>query len=205
MADVNWPGLTVEPVKDLLTGLTFNAGVSESRPSEAAGFPGQTTQRIMLLLPGEARLQPPTRLRVRGLVVRVLGTQMPPEPGGGTLVTCQLVNPDLPDIIMIFRKDTTFDRVTNKNVVVEVPIWTGDAHLISGDPRVGAVGGELAPASDVTVTIPGHVTADLDDAWLRVTSAVAPALRGLELKIAGEITDSTSPFRRLIARGKGVF
>ena len=200
-----WPGLSMEPVEDLTSGITFDAAVSESsRASQVAGRPGQTAQRITLLLPGEARLAPPTRLRLRGYVVRVLGTQMPPEPGAGALVSCELVNPDLPDVITLYREESSFDREANRSITVEHEIWAGEAHLSSGQPRVGDVGGELAPASEVIVTIPGHVAADLDGAWLRVDSAVAPSLRGLVLKIAGEVVDSTSSLRRLIARGKGV-
>lgn len=199
-----WPGLHLELVEDLRTGRVLQVGVSEAGPSQATQRPGQTSQHVTLLLPVAERLAPPTRLMVRGLVMRVLGTQMPPEPGAGALVLCELINPDLPDRAVIYRPAVTFDRATNKNTVTETVLWAGEAHFASGDPRISDSGGELAPDSTVVVTLPIDVDIDVDDAWIRATTTSEPALRGATLKVAGEIFDSSLPLRRLSCQMRGV-
>ena len=201
---MTWPGLHLEAVEDIGSGATLRVGVSEVRPGQTGDQAGQSVQRVMLLLPSGERLTPPTRLRVRGLVMRVLGTQVPPIPGEGSLVTCELVNPDLPDAVHIYRPTTAFDRASNRNATVETPIWTGEAHLKSGDPRMGVVGGEPAPPSAVTVSLPRDMAADLDGAWLRVVDTSQPGLVGVPLKIAGDVTDSTSSLRVIVCHVRGV-
>lgn len=185
------------------TDRTLMVAVAERPASTAVGRSGVTEQRVELLLPEAERIVPPARLLVRDLELRVLGTQMPPWQDAPALITCQLVNPDLPDDVTFYRVVSEFDPEANRHVDEESAVWSGACHVASGDPRLIDTAGELAPLERVTITcITPVVGVDLTGLWARVTHAVNPAVAG-DYKLVGEALDSTSRLRRFVAERKG--
>jgi len=98
-----------------------------------------------------------------------------------------------------------FDRDENRDVVSETGLWSGEAHVVSGDPRLADVAGEHAPVNVATITLPEDtVELDLSDAWLRVVTSIGGVTAGAVFRLAGDVLDSTSPLRRVIGHRKGV-
>lgn len=195
----------LEVVEVLGEGRTVLASVSEHRPSQSAvGAPGQTLQRVMLLLPSGERLQPPVRIVARGLTMRVLGSQVGPVSGEPSIVTCELVNLDLPDSVQVSLPGArALDKATGRFVQSSAPLWAGEAHISSSAPAVADVAGEEAPVDRVTITLP------LDAPYAAghevfVTATRAPGLGGAVFRLSGEVLDSTAATRRVIGYRPGV-
>lgn len=198
-------GFPLESVEVLGEGRSLSVLVSERAPSVTSAVAGETRQQVRLLAPSGESLAPPVRLLVRGYVARVIGSQAPPIPGEPSLITCQRVHSDLPDSVVIFRRMSVFDRDENRDVVTETGLWSGEAHVVSGDPRLADVAGEQAPINVATITLPEDaVELDLSDAWLRVVTSIGGLTAGAVFRLAGDVLDSTSPLRRVIGHRKGV-
>lgn len=181
-------------------GTPLSALVSEHAPSAQAGSTGQTMQRIKLLVSGALSLLPPERITVRGVEVRVLGTQAPPMPGEAAIVTCERVNPDLPDDIKIIRLEEagSLDDETGRFAPVEEELWEGAAHVVSGVPATVESAGADAPLDKVTVTTPlsAPYAAGLH---IRIATTRTPGIPGADFVMSGEVLDSTADLRRVIA------
>lgn len=183
---------------------SFMALVSERAPSAATGRGGETVQVVKLLVPDGRRIDPPARLLVRGAEVRVLGTQAPPVPGGESLVTCERVNPDLPDDGSLVRAGApVLDDGTGRLVVVETVLWSGPVHVASGVPSAVEAGGESGPLDKVTVTLPMSAPVANGDV-LRVTLSRNPAVAAGDYRVEGEVLDSSSALRRVVAYRLGM-
>lgn len=192
-----------EPAQIVGTEDALEVGVLEGDPRETAGKPGQTSQRVQLLIPDARRLDPPMRLMVRGVEVRVLGSKMPPWPGEPSITICERVNPDFPDELVLYRVTEAFDPETNRTEQAETEVWTGSGHVASGDPRLVETAEERAPLDRVVITCNTGLTGvELDDLWARVTHSVNPAVTGV-YKLTGESLDSSSRQRRFVAERKG--
>lgn len=191
---------TVETVPRLL-----QVGVSEARPSEAQqGIPGQTSQRVSLMIPSGDLLDPPLRLVVRGREVRVIGTQAPPFMGAPSLVTCERVNPDLPDEVTITEATgpPVLDVETGLYVAPVATLWSGPAYVTSGVPATVDVSGEVSPLDKVTIVIP-PVAPYRADLRVEVTISRAPGLVGARFKLSGEVLDSGAALRRVVGYRQG--
>lgn len=189
----------LEPVTVVDDGTVLQMGVSEHAPSSQAGTPGQTMQRFQLLLPTRERLTPPTRLQVRGLELRVLGTQVAPWPDAPSIVTCELVNPDLPDDAQLIRTgDEVLDDTTGRFIAAETVLWSGGVHINSGVPATVEAAGVDAPLDKVTITMP--LIAPYEAGLIvRVTSGRTPGVGGVDYRISGEVLDSSAALRRVVA------
>lgn len=183
----------------------IQAGVLESAPSQAeVSSPGQVSQQVTLLLPSGERLNPPLRLMVDGSELRVVGTQAAPFPDAPSLVTCERINPNLPDEVTITEEtgSAVLDVDTGLYVTPASPIWSGAAHVVSGVPGVVEAGGEDAPLDKVTITVP--LSAPYGDGFrMQVTSSRAPGLQGAAFKLSGEVLDSTASLRRMVGYRQG--
>lgn len=198
-------GFASELVEILGEGRRIDALVSERAPTLNAVTQGETRQLVKLLLPSGELLHPPMRVAIRGAVARVLGTQQAPVVGEPSLVTCRRVHADLPDAILIYRKTTEFDRATNRDRVTEVGVWSGEAHVASGDPRAVAVAGEQVALNAVTVTLPMDVASmDLSGCWVRVLASPSASTLGVKARYVGDVLDSSSALRRIVAHREGV-
>lgn len=184
--------------------VTYAVAVSESAPTAQVGRSGEVAQRVTLLLPDAKRLTPPMRLRVRGLDLRVRATQMPPWPGEPALVTCELVNPDLPDEAVVFTIAKGFNPEDNTVARAETSLWTGAVAIDASDPRLAVTAGELAPVGRATINTDMPASVDLNDAWLRILASPTPALVGTTYKLVGETSDSSTSMRRVIGEWKAV-
>lgn len=184
--------------------VTLSVGVAELTPSEASERDsGQTRQSVALMLPTRARLDPPTRLLVRGDELRVLGTQVGAFPDAPSVVTCERVNPNLPDRVRLVSVGArTLDPVTALYTEVTTQVWTGDAHVVSGVPSTVDLEGEDAPLDRVTVTVP--LSAPYAEGLrVEVTDSRVPGLVGRHFTASGEVLDSDAALRRFIAYRPG--
>lgn len=200
---MNWGEAAGAESVEIVGGGTMRAGVLEGDPRAAVGKPGQTAQRVQLLALDGRRLDPPARLVVRGSVVRVLGTQVPPWPGEPSIVTCERVNPNLPDRVRLVSVGArTLDPVTALYTEVTTQVWTGDAHVVSGVPSTVDLEGEDAPLDRVTVTVP--LSAPYAEGLrVEVTDSRVPGLTGRHFTASGEVLDSDAALRRFVAYRPG--
>ena len=185
-------------------GGSFLAAISERAPSaQSAG--GATAQRVMLLVPSGERLAPPALLEARGVRLRVLGTQAPPWPGEPSLVSCELVNPDLPDSVQIVDPGArVLDPATGRfTEAASGPLWSGMAHVESGVPPTLDVAGEVTPADRVTITLPVEAPYAAGRV-LHVVTARTPGLASARFALSGEVLDSSAGLRRVIGHRLGV-
>lgn len=195
---MTWPGLDLELIQ-VVGGGELRGGVSEAPPAMSRDLPGRTLQRVTLLLPDEARLTPPARVIVRGMEMRILGTQMPPEPGAGSLVTCELVNPDLPDLIAIGSLERgEYDSETGTYPDIFTKAWEGPANIEGGTPAVIDSGGERAPLDRVEISLPLAAPVTVG-CIVKVLYARHPSVAGGVYTTAGEVDSSTSSLRTVIA------
>ena len=193
----------LEDVEVLGEGRIVSAAVSERRPTPTV-MGGTIPQRFQLLLPSGERLDPPVRVAVRGLMLRVLGTQAPPFAGEPSLVTCERALLDLPDTVNIVAPGTrAMNTATGRFAEGGTAPWSGAAHVASGAPAAIDVAGEDAPLDRVTVTLPldapyaaGHE--------VHVASSRTPGLSGAVFRLSGEVLDSTADARRVIGYRLGV-
>ena len=194
--------MDMQQLVDVTTGVRFVGDIHEHRPQDGARAAdrGQTTQRVTLLLPNTQRLNPPTRLRLPdGTEVRVLGSQLGPSWDSTTLVTCERVNPDLPDEVSIGSLSRgQFDADTNKHAEVFSEHWRGEANITGTDPGVVDSAGERAPLDEVTITLPLTATVE-PDLIVEVLASRHPSVRGYRYRMGGEIDSSTADLRRVIA------
>ena len=198
-----WGGATLEAVV-IVNGATIQAAVMESAPSAAEGDPGQTTQKVTLLLPDGSRLDPPVRVEARGAELRVLGTQTPPWPGAPSLVTCERVNLDLPDAVTIRNPGArVLNTATGRFDATPATLWSGMGNVVSGVPATITAEGETAPLDRVTITLP-LAAPYAENLEAVVTAARTPALSGAVFRLSGEVVDSTSMARRVIGYRLGV-
>ena len=176
---------------------SYQVGVYERPPERSATEGATVTQPVRLLLPSGEVLAPPLRLMVDGMQLRVLGTQMAPIPGAPSLVSCVLVNPNLPDSGHLIRMGDPVDNpATNTLDRAETVIWSGDVHVSSGLPASVVTAGESLPLDKATIGLP--ITAPYEaDLLLRVTSSTQPAVLG-DYKLSGELLDSDATVRRVI-------
>lgn len=178
--------------------VTLQVAVAELAPSQTMEAGGQTSQNVALLLPSRERLDPPTRLLLRDSELRVLGTQIPPWSDAPAVVTCERVNPDLPDLVTVL--DVTgraLDDETGRYVDIKTTLWSGSAHIVSGLPATVEAAGESAPLDKVTITLP------LDAPYreglrVHVDSARTPGVSGGDFGMSGEVLDSSAALRRVI-------
>lgn len=205
---MNWlASIPLEPVETLNPGtpLALRAGVAEAAPSQSMEVDGETRQRITLMLPSGEYLAPPMRLMVRGDMVRVLGTQRAAFKGAPSLVTCERVNPDLPDEVSLIEVTgpPVLDVTSGLYVAATVTLWSGPAHVVSGVPATVDAAGEDAPLDRVTVTLPmaAPYRAGLS---VDVTTSRTPGLVGATFKLSGEVLDSGASLRRVIGYRQGV-
>ena len=197
-----WAGAILEDVA-VVDGATIQAAVMEDAPQEVAGTPGETVQRVTLLLPDGSRLSPPTRVLVRGAEVRVLGTQTPPWPGAPSLVACERVNLDLPDALSVVDPGTrTLDQETGRYAATAATLWSGYGHVSSGTPATVNTEGESAPLDRVTIALPlgASYSAGLE---VHVSESRTPGLSGAVFRLSGEVLDSTAAVRRVIGYRPG--
>lgn len=181
----------------------IRASVSESRPSGRQAERGSSSQRITLLIPTGEHLAPPTRLTVRGRVVRVVGTQAPPFAAEPSLVTCELVTLDLPDTVQIVAPGArVLDKATGRFVTASTVEWTGAAHVASGLPSAVDVAGEESTLDKVTITLPLDAPST-NDREVHVVTARTPALVGAVFRVSGEVLDSSADARRVIGYRQG--
>jgi hypothetical protein len=193
---VSWVG-EVESVR-VVGGDTFHAAVSERAVSEQAGRPGETGQRVMLAVYPARRIDPPTRLVVRGREVRVLGTQMPPWPDEPALVNCVVATPALPDDAVITDAPSDVLDVATGRLGVEGAVrWSGAVHVSSPAPATVEAAGEDAPLNRAVITLPLDAVY-APDMVLRVTGSRAPALIGARFVLSGELLDSDGEVRRIV-------
>lgn len=188
--------LGVEPVE-------MQAGVLEGDPRETVGRAGQTSQRVQLLVPSGARLDPPARLLVRGVELRVLGTKVPPWPGEPSIVACERVNVNLPDLLQLVSVgERELDPVSAQYVEVETVEWEGFGHVVSGVPPTVDLAGEDAPLDRVTVSVPlsAPYAAGLR---VKVAQSRTPGLSGRYFTASGEVLDSDAELRRFVAYRPG--
>lgn len=177
--------------------------VSEHAPSASLSTSGQTTQRVKLLLFSGVRVDPPTRLELRGGDLRVIGTQVAPFPALPSIITCERINPDLPDdVIILDLGDGTLNDETGRLEVSESPLWSGAAHISSGVPATVEAAGESAPLDKVTVTLPLDAPIR-EGVAIRVTQSRTPGIPGDDFIVSGEVLDSSGSLRRVIAYRSG--
>ena len=184
---------------------TLSVGVSEQRPTQAQGQPGQVSQRVLLMIPSGDLLDPPLRLVVRGRELRVIGTQAPPFMDAPSLVTCERVSADLPDEVSIIEESGTpiFDVSTGEYVASVTILWTGPAHVVSGLPSTVDSAGEDSPLDKVTITLP-LAAPYVDDLRVEVSASRVPGLVGANFRLSGEVLDSGASLRRVIGYRQGV-
>lgn len=193
----------LEEVEILGEDRMISAAVSERRPTPTATG-GTIPQRVMLLVPTGDRLTPPTRVRVRGAVLRVLGTQVSPFALEPSLVTCERANLDLPDEVDIVGPGAkTLDETTGRFTQADTLLWSGQAHVVSGTPPTLDVGGEDAPLDRVTITLPLEAPYTVGH-HVVVTTARTPGLAGARFALSGEALDSAADVRRVIGYRPGV-
>lgn len=179
------------------------AGVTDGSPAQTKSLPGQTDQVVTLLVNPDEQLWPPARVRVRGRECRVLGSQSVPWAGVGALITCEQVNPDLPDLVRISRRTKDeLDVSTGRIQHVDEPVWSGPAHIVTGVPWVVESGGEETALDKATITLPNEAPYE-SGFVLRVTDARTPALVDVELTLMGEVLDSASDLYRVVGYRKG--
>lgn len=184
--------------------VTMRVGVAELTPSEVSQRDtGQTRQSVSLLLPTRERLDPPTRLMVRGKELRVLGTQVGAWPTAPSVVTCERVNANLPDLLRIVSVgDRVLDPETARYTETETTLWEGAGHVVSGIPSTVDLAGEDAPLDRVTVTVPLAAPYAVG-LRLEVVEARTPGLTGRHFTASGEVLDSDAELRRFIAYRPG--
>lgn len=205
---MSWADLAdMEPAQILgVVPREVQVGVSEHQPSQTTtDSPGQTSQRVMLLVPSGERLDPPLRVVVRGAELRVMGTQSAPFVGAPSLVTCERVNPDLPDEVSLIEVTgpPVLDVVSGLYVAATATLWSGPAHVVSGVPSTVDAAGEDAPLDRVTATLPlaAPYKAGLS---VDVTTSRTPGMVGAIFKLSGEVLDSGASLRRVIGYRQGV-
>ena len=182
---------------------TVQVAVSEHAPTVAGDRGGQTVQRVKLLLYSGERLSPPMRLLLRGAELRIIGTQAPPFGGLPAIVTCERVNPDLPDRVTIVELGPqVLNETTGRLEATETTRWSGAAHIASGVPTMVESAGEDAPLDRVTVTLPLDAPA-AEGLRVRVTDARTPGMAGDDFTISGEVLESTAALRRVVAYRSG--
>ena len=137
--------------------------------------------------------------------MRVLGTQAPPWPGEPSLVSCELVNLDLPDSVQIMDPGArVLDPVTGRfTEATSEPLWSGAAHVESGVPPTLDVAGEVTPADRVTITLPVEAPYAAGRV-LHVVTARTPGLASARFTLSGEVLDSSAGLRRVIGHRLGV-
>ena len=111
---------------------TVQVAVSEHAPTVAGDRGGQTVQRVKLLLYSGERLSPPMRLLLRGAELRIIGTQVPPFGGLPAIVTCERINPDLPDLVIIIEVgEQVLNESTGRLEAAETPRWSGATSVMT--------------------------------------------------------------------------
>jgi len=208
VAVVSWADLVELEDAQILGDVprTVQVGVSEHAPTQTtADSPGRTTQSVMLMVVDGERLDPPLRLLVRGSELRVLGTQVAPFTDGPSLVTCERVNPDLPDEVVVVEETgpAVLDVTDAVYVTPTATLWAGAAHIVSGVPSVVDSGGEDMPLDKVTITMPQDAPYR-EGLRVDVTTSRTPGLVGASFKLSGEILDSATTLRRVVGYRPGV-
>lgn len=195
---MGWGAIPTEPATVVGSSTVLDVAVAEASPSEARETGGELTQRISLLVPSRARLLPPARIVVRGDEMRVLGTQISPWPDAPSVVTCERINPDLPDDVTVL--EVTGEALNDETGRIEqttAPLWSGAAHITSGVPATVEAAGEDAPLEKVTITLP--LAAPVKEGYrVRVVTARTPGVTGDDFEISGELLDSSGVLRRVV-------
>lgn len=184
--------------------VTLQVAIAELAPSQTVEAGGQTNQSVSLLLPSRERLVPPVRLLVRGDELRVLGTQIPAFPSAPAVVTCERVNPDLSDAVLIVAPgQKVLDDETGRFIETEEQLWSGMAHISSGTPATVEAAGEGAPLDKVTITLPLDAPAR-EGLRVRPVSSRTPGVMGGDFGISGEVLDSSASLRKVVGYRLGV-
>lgn len=201
---MTWAGLAdVEPITLVGSGLVLHMGVSEHAPTSQAATDGQTMQRFKLLSLDGERLVPPARVVVRDSEMRVLGTQAPPWAGAPSIVTCELVNPDLPDDVSILgpaSKD--LDDVTGRFTDNDTARWSGAAHVVTGVPATVESAGVDTPLDKATITLPLEAPY-AEGLRVRIVTSRTPGVPGRDFVMSGEVLDSSASLRRVVCYRSG--